>query len=95
MDKAKKKQQAATTTREQRLCRELLYTWQPVAALAIRCKMPVRAALSILLEMERKGQVQKVRTRIDGHNRVHLFRVCRTFIVMGVQIAAIDVSEEM
>lgn len=83
----------APLSREQRIHQELLPTWQPVAVLAIRCKIPVRAALSILLDMERKGQVRKVRTRIDGHNKVHLFKKVECMTVMGVQMP-LEVSVE-
>lgn len=78
---------------EMMLHTELLTTWQPVAALAVRCSMPVKTALSALLNMEGRGIVKKVRVRIDGHNKVHCFKKLEYVRVLGVQMP-MEVSVE-
>jgi len=70
---------------ESKLHKELLPTWQPVAALAMRCNIPIKTALSALLSMEQRGIVKKAKTRIDGHNKVHLFKKLEYIKVLGVQ----------
>lgn len=78
---------------EARLHIELLNTWQPVAALAIRCKMPIKTALSALLHMERRGIVKKARVRIDGHNCVHLFKKLDYVQALGVKMPVESMEE--
>ena len=78
---------------ERRLFVELLPTWQPVAALAYRCKIPVRTALMVLLDMESRGIVKKVRARLDGHNRVHCFKKLEYVRVLGVDMPVNTVEE--
>jgi hypothetical protein len=80
---------------EAKLHSELLNTWQPVAALAVRCNIPVKSALCALLAMEARGIVKKVRSRIDGHNKVHLFKKLDYVKVMGVQMPYSREAEEV
>lgn len=72
---------------------ELLNTWQPVAAIAARCGLPVKTALCALLGMEERGIVKKARVRIDGHNRVHLFKKLDYVKVFGVAMP-VEATEE-
>mgnify|MGYP000101830473 CR=1 FL=1 len=78
---------------EQSIFVELLPTWQPVAAIAFRCKMPIKTTLAILISMESRGLVKKVRVRIDGHNKVHCFKKLEYLKIMGV-LTTIEKSDE-
>lgn len=78
---------------ETKLHAELLNTWQPVAALAIRCNLPTKTALSALLRMEGRGIVKKARVRIDGHNCVHLFKKLDYVQVFGVNMPVESMEE--
>ncbi len=78
---------------EQAIFNELLATWQPVAAIAIRSNVPVKTSLNILLSMEARGIVKKVRVRIDGHNKVHCFKKIEYLKVLGVT-TTIEKSDE-
>lgn len=80
---------------ETTLHKELLTTWQPVAAIAERCSMPVKTALSALLDMEGRGIVKKVRVRIDGHNRVHCFKKLEYVKVIGMLVETAAEVEEL
>lgn len=53
---------------------ELLLTWQPVAAIATRANIPIRTALKILVALYNNGEVKMSYSRIDGHNKVHMFK---------------------
>jgi hypothetical protein len=78
---------------EQVIFNELLTTWQPVAAIAVRSNVPVKTSLKILLGMEARGIVKKVRVRIDGHNKVHCFKKIEYLKVLGV-VTTIEKSDE-
>lgn len=78
---------------EQVIFNELLTTWQPVAAIAVRSNVNVKTSLKILLGMESKGIVKKVRVRIDGHNKVHCFKKIEYLKVLGV-VTTIEKSDE-
>lgn len=78
---------------EQVIFSELLPTWQPVAAIAFRCNIPIKTALAILIGMESRGIVKKVRVRIDGHNKVHCFKKLEYVKFLGMT-TVIDKSEE-
>lgn len=69
---------------EVKVYQQLLPTWQPVAAIAMRCEVPVKTALASLLSMETRGIVKKVRARLDGHNRVHCFKKLEYVQILGV-----------
>lgn len=71
---------------EKKVHEQLLPTWQPVAAIAMRCDIPVKTALAILLKLEARGIVRKARTRIDGHNKVHLFKKLDYIRIFGMQV---------
>lgn len=78
---------------ESKLHTELLSTWQPVAALAVRCKIPTKTALTALLQMEGRGIVKKARVRIDGHNLVHLFKKPSYVNVLGIMMPVASMEE--
>lgn len=59
---------------EQKVWEELLLTWQPVAAIAHRVGIPVKTCLAICEQFYHEGKVKCSRVRIDGHNRVHLYK---------------------
>ena len=61
-------------TNEQKIEAELLPTWQPLAAIAYHADLPIRTCEAILVDMYNKGLVKCSRVRIDGHNKVHLFK---------------------
>lgn len=82
------------STIERQVHSELLPTWQPVAAIAYRAEVSVKAALKALLDMEARGIVKKARTRIDGHNKVHLFKKLDYVKVLGVQMPQTTELEE-
>jgi DNA-binding Lrp family transcriptional regulator len=71
---------------EEKILAQLLHTWQPVAALAFRCDIPVKTCLTELLKMTEKGIVKKTRVRIDGHNKVHLFKKIEYVQVMSQRL---------
>lgn len=68
----------------ERVWNELLDTWQPVAAIAVRAHVPVRAALKYLVEFYNHGRVKMSYSRIDGHNKVHMFKKIETQKILGV-----------
>lgn len=80
---------------ERQVHSELLPTWQPVAAIAYRAKLSVKSVLKALLDMEGRGIVKKARTRIDGHNKVHLFKKLDYVKVMGMQMPCPEEVEEV
>ncbi len=82
------------STIERQVHSELLPTWQPVAAIAYRAEVSVKVALKALLDMESRGIVKKARTRIDGHNKVHLFKKLDYVKVLGVQMPQTAEVEE-
>lgn len=69
---------------KQKVFDELLITWQPVAAIAHRANVPVRTALKYLVEFYNDGRVKMSYSRIDGHNKVHMFKKIETQKIMGV-----------
>jgi len=69
---------------KQQVWDELLVTWQPVAAIAHRAHVPVRTALKYLVEFYNDGRVKMSYSRIDGHNKVHMFKKIETQKIMGV-----------
>lgn len=73
---------------------QLLHTWQPVAAIAARCDLPVKTVLVELLKMEDKGQVKKARVRIDGHNKVHMFKKLERRVVLGIVMPVEEMEVE-
>ena len=73
--------------------RELLMTWQPVAAIAYRADVPTKTALKVLLQLADSGRVKVTRARLDGHNVVHLFKKIEYTRMMS-QIVPIDTSSQ-
>lgn len=71
---------------EDKILAQLLPTWQPVAALAYRCDIPIKTCLTELLKMTDKGIVKKTRVRLDGHNKVHLFKKIEYVQVMSMRL---------
>ena len=69
---------------KQKVWDELLGTWQPVAAIATRAHVPVRTALKYLVEFYNQGRVKMSFSRIDGHNKVHMFKKIETQKILGV-----------
>jgi hypothetical protein len=63
-----------TMNDEQKVTAQLIDTWQPVAAIAYRANLTLRRTLEILLTMHDAGLVKMNRVRLDGHNRVHIFK---------------------
>jgi hypothetical protein len=76
----------AQMTNEQLIERELIPTWQPLAAIAYRTGLPVRTCESILVKMYNEGKVKCSRVRIDGHNLVHLFKRFEMQVILGVRL---------
>jgi len=74
---------------------ELLDTYQPVAAIAIRCSMPTKTALTILRRMHEKGTVAMSKCRPDGHNEVHFFKNQKYINVMGIKMPCSEEVEEV
>lgn len=77
------------------IAEEMLFTWQPVAAIAERCGIPTKAVLEILKKMHADGCVVMARFRIDGHNMVHCFKKVDYVQVMGMRIAIEKEVEEL
>lgn len=73
-------------TNEDLVRNELLPTWQPLAAIAYRTNLPIRTCESILVKMYNAGEVKCSRVRIDGHNKVHLFKKIEYQKIMGVML---------
>lgn len=73
--------------------KELIYTWQPLAAIAYRADLPIRTCETILVDMYNRGLVKCSRVRIDGHNKVHLFKKVQMMKVMGIH-TVIDTSHQ-
>lgn len=74
---------------------ELLNTWQPVAAIAMRAHVPVRTALKYLTELYNEGKVKMSYSRIDGHNKVHMFKKVEQQKIMGVYMTVESGVEEI
>jgi hypothetical protein len=64
----------------------LLDTWQPLAAIAIRSGITDRLAMSILTELEEKKKVTITRARIDSHNTVVFARNRNDVVVLGMRL---------
>lgn len=67
-----------------RVEKELLNTWQPIAVIAERSGVSVRVALRIMVNLYNTGRVKMSYSRIDGHNKVHMFKKIETQKIMGV-----------
>lgn len=80
---------------EKRVREELLTTWQPVAAIAVRARMPVRTALKVLVKLYNDGEVKMSYSRIDGHNKVHMFKKLEFTKIMGVMMPVDSQVEEV
>lgn len=63
---------------------EILNTWLPVAAIAEKSGVPVRTTLGILIKLYNQGRVKMSYSRIDGHNKVHMFKKIETQRILGV-----------
>jgi hypothetical protein len=82
----------ASMTDQEKVNEQLIDTWQPVAAIAYRANLSCRRTLEILLRMTEMGLVKKTRVRLDGHNKVHLFKRI-TYTQVFSQRMPIDVPE--
>jgi hypothetical protein len=80
-------------TNYEKVERELIHTWQPLAAIAYRADLPIRTCEAILVDMYNKGLVKCSRVRIDGHNKVHLFKKVQIMKVMGIHMV-VDTSQQ-
>jgi len=78
---------------EQKVEEQLLNTWQPVAAIAVRAGMHFHTALPILIDMYNAGKVIGARARIDAHNKVWCFKRSKYQKILGV-VTIIDNSED-
>lgn len=76
----------AIMTNEDLVKNELIPTWQPLAAIAFRTGLPIRTCEAILVKMYNAGEVKCSRVRIDGHNKVHLFKKIQYQKIMGVMM---------
>lgn len=76
---------------KQKVLDELIPTWQPLAAIAFRSGLPVRTCEKILVELYNEGRVKMARVRIDGHNKVHLFKKIEYQKILGVMMV-VDTS---
>ena len=88
------KQVDIRSANEKKVAAELIDTWQPVAAIAYRCDLPVKAVLVILVEMYNQGLVKCSRVRIDGHNKVFLFKRVQHMKVMGMHMVVDNADED-
>lgn len=80
---------------KQKVWDEMLDTWQPVAAIAVRAHVPVRTALKFLVEFYNQGRVKMAYSRIDGHNKVHMFKKIETQRILGVVTVIESAVEEV
>lgn len=67
-----------------RVEKELLNTWQPIAVIAERSGVSVRVALRVMVNLYNLGRVKMSYSRIDGHNKVHMFKKIETQTIVGV-----------
>jgi hypothetical protein len=74
---------------------QMLPTWQPVAAIALRADLPVRTALKHLVDFYNSGQVKMSYSRIDGHNKVHMFKKIEVQKILGVYTPIESMVEEV
>lgn len=70
---------------------ELLPTWQPLAAISHRAGLPIRTCEKILVQMYNDGKVKCSRVRIDGHNKVHMFKKIEYMTVLSMKMV-VDTS---
>lgn len=77
------------------LRKHVIYTWQPVAAIAYHANIPVKTALCGLIKLEKAGEVKKSLVRIDGHNQVHLFKKLQYTKIFNVVIPVDNSEDEM
>lgn len=61
----------------------LIPTWQSLAAIAYLTGLPVRTVEKICIELWNKGEIKATRARLDGHNKVHLFKSVEYITVFG------------
>lgn len=69
-----------------RVIDELLDTWQPLAAIALRSKITERLAMSIFYELEEKGKIEIKKGSIDRHNKVVFARNKNFVRVLGLRM---------
>lgn len=83
------------TEQEQKVWDELIPTWQPLSAIAYRTKLPVRTCEKILIDFYNNGTVKCSRVRIDGHNKVFLFKRIQYQKILGVVVPINNENDEI
>lgn len=79
---------------QQMVMDQMLDTWQPVAAIAARSGISVKATLSICMMLYEKSKLMMTRTRCDSHNQVHMFKKAKYITAMGIRIP-VETGEEL
>ena len=77
---------------ELKVRKELIDTWQTLRTFSIRTGLAIRTCERILVTMYNNGEVQIKRRRLDGHNKIHIFRPIITRTILGVHMP-IDIPE--
>jgi hypothetical protein len=75
--------------------KELLMTWQPVAAIATRAGIPTKTALKGCLKLWEMGEVKKAYSSIDGHNKVHHFKFIEYTTIFNVRVPVDTSGDEI
>ena len=65
---------------------EMLSTWQPLAALAIRCGLTNESAFRLLELLEKDGKIISSSFRLNGKSKSRAYKIIEYFKIMNVMI---------